>query len=144
MKYLILLFFIVSCSAQKSHNSAVSGPYNLELVLSDAYSNVATPQLLMIEEVSSLRAFFALVNKTRKPGLAFPKVDFTKERILIYACGEQYGATVPKLVILHEDSDEIVISCIQDQPLSTTTMTSPFAIYKINSRSKSIRFTIAD
>ncbi|WP_165748583.1 hypothetical protein [Cellulophaga sp. Z1A5H] len=142
MKYVILFFFIVSCSAQKTNKSTMEHEQDLALILTDFYSNVPTPQILIIEEVSSLRAFFATVNKTRKPGLAFPTVDFSKERILIYACGAQYGTVIPQLSISKEDNDELVINCLFEQPLHTgAVVASPFAIYKIKRSPKHIRFT---
>ncbi|WP_158976782.1 hypothetical protein [Cellulophaga sp. L1A9] len=142
MKYVILFFFIVSCSAQKSTKTAMEHQKGLELLLSDFHSNVTTPQILIIEEVASLRAFFATVNKTRKPGLAFPSVDFSKERILIYACGEQYGTALPQLTVLKEDHQELVINCSFKEQLTTTeAIASPFAMYKIKKSPENIRFT---
>ncbi|SDF31614.1 hypothetical protein [Cellulophaga baltica] len=145
MKYIILFFFIVSCSAQKTSTKASGNNENLTLILSDLHSNIAAPQILVIEEVSSLRTFFATVNKTRKPGLAFPKVDFSKEQIIIYARGENYSTAIPQLRIVDEDSSVVFIECSSQEPLaSTEVMASPFAMYRIKKTAKQLQFVKAD
>ncbi|WP_405246932.1 hypothetical protein [Cellulophaga sp. Asnod2-G02] len=145
MKYIILFFFIVSCSAQKTSMKTSENNEDLVLILSDLHSNIATPQILVIEEVSSLRTFFATVNKTRKPGLAFPKVDFSKEQIIIYARGENYSATIPQLRISNEDSSAVFVECsIQEIGEDTGVITSPFAMYRIKKITKQLQFISAD
>ncbi|WP_034656859.1 hypothetical protein [Cellulophaga baltica] len=145
MKYIILFFFIVSCSAQKTSMKTSENNEDLVLILSDLHSNIATPQILVIEEVSSLRTFFATVNKTRKPGLAFPKVDFSKEQIIIYARGENYSATIPQLRISNEDRSAVFVECsIQEIGEDTGVITSPFAMYRIKKTAKQLQFVKAD
>ncbi|WP_405266747.1 hypothetical protein [Cellulophaga sp. Ld12] len=145
MKYIILFFFIVSCSAQKTSMKTSENNEDLVLILSDLHSNIATPQILVIEEVSSLRTFFATVNKTRKPGLAFPKVDFSKEQIIIYARGENYSATIPQLRISNEDRSAVFVECsIQEIGEDTGVITSPFAMYRIKKITKQLQFISAD
>ncbi|QXP52427.1 hypothetical protein [Cellulophaga sp. HaHa_2_1] len=145
MKYIILFFFIVSCSAQKTSMKTSENNEDLVLILSDLHSNIATPQILVIEEVSSLRTFFATVNKTRKPGLAFPKVDFSKEQIIIYARGENYSATIPQLRISNEDSSAVFVECsIQEIGEDTGVITSPFTMYRIKKITKQLQFISAD
>ena len=82
MKYFVLLLFLVSCNAQKktvAYSTKDNGKAPLELLLRDNYSGLKTPQILVIKEPTALRDFYSQINKTRKPGLAIPNVDFNSE-----------------------------------------------------------------
>jgi hypothetical protein len=144
MKYFVLLLFLVSCNAQKktvAYSTKDNGKASLELLLRDNYSGLKTPQILVIKEPTALRDFYSQINKTRKPGLAIPNVDFNSETVIIYTLGEQLNAEAPSMQIQSSTSTSVNITILN----SFTTefngaITSPFCVYKLNSNTRNLLF----
>jgi hypothetical protein len=144
MKYFVLLLFLVSCNAQKkivAYSTKDNGKAPLELLLRDNYSGLKTPQILVIKEPNALRDFYSQINKTRKPGLAIPNVDFNSETVIIYSLGEQLNAEAPSMQIQSSTSTSVNITILD----SITTedngaITSPFCVYKLKSNTRNLLF----
>ena len=146
MKYFVVLFFLVSCNAQKgipveSKSNISNTSVGLELVVSDNYSGVITPEILIIKEPSTLKNFYAQINKTRKPGLAIPTIDFNKEMVVIYCAGQQLNDSSSKIEIENENSEEITIKIVTSEASQNSFATiSPFCVYKLNRTTKALNF----
>ena len=89
MRYLTLIIFAIlfSCKGQKKAAMENGDGQNddsgsLTLVLQDNYSGSITPDTLIIKDRKTLQKFFSKVNRTRKPGIPVPEVDFAQEMIL--------------------------------------------------------------
>ncbi|MGB5434405.1 MAG: hypothetical protein WBM98_00835, partial [Maribacter sp.] len=116
MRYLWVIVFavILSCNGQKKaamekgegSNNAIASP---TLVLQDNYSGGLAADTLIIKDRKSLQKFFSKVNRTRKPGLPLPVVDFTKEMILIYCSGEQPLGNQVSLSLVEENDQELIL-----------------------------------
>ncbi|MBD1262791.1 hypothetical protein HZY62_19495 [Maribacter polysiphoniae] len=115
----------------------------LTMVLHDNYSGSSSPETLIIKDSKSLKKFFIQVNKTRKPGLPVPEVDFTKEMVLIHCSGEQPLGRQITLAVADENEYELIVrSSIEKKKGRTTSsvIVSPFRVYKMPLTSKKITF----
>ena len=153
MKYLCILLFFVSCNAQKKSASSndiknKSGEHELVLLLSDMYSGQNLPEIQIIKEPATLQKFFTKINRTRKPGLAVPKIDFRKEIVIIYCAGEQLNVMSPFIEIKEETEHQIILNVLNKNISSLNSTqeiaTSPFCVYKLSSDHKAILFTKID
>ena len=150
MRYLSLLIFaiILSCNGQKKaamkDNSGMNeGGEKLTLLLQDNYSGTDVAETLVIRDIKALKRFYSKINRTRKPGLPVPEVDFTKEMILIHCIGEQTNGKQATLFVEEENDSEVIISAsIEKSKKSVTSsaLISPFSVYKMPLTQKEITF----
>lgn len=145
--YLILLVLsLVSCKAQKESQEPQSVQESkFTLVDQDDYSGFFEYDTMVIRDSKSLASFYAQVNKTRKPGLPIPEIDFSKETVLVVCAGEQKGSLSSELSVLEENEVNMVIGVSikenQDSDKVTSTVISyPFYLYKFPSSNKKVVF----
>lgn len=114
------------------------------LVLQDNYSGGIAPDTLIIKDRKSLQKFFSKVNRTRKPGLPLPEVDFTKEMILIYCSGEQPLGNAVSLSVVEENDQELILKTTtvetRKEKSASTALVSPFSVYRMPLTNKRISF----
>lgn len=134
----ILLMVHIACKSTKTNieNSAsvVDQESSLTLILQDNYSNNETAELLIIREAKSLGRFFSSVNKTRKPGLPIPVIDFTKEMVVVYCSGSINGNSLPRLYTIAETSNNIILEVKQEENQKEAVLSvksTPFCMYKL-------------
>lgn len=90
--FLIMLIGLISCKAQKDGNTPTGEPIDgLVLLDHDDFTNIDTFQTREIRDTKTLNKFYREINKTRKPGLPVPMVDFTKDMLVLVCLGEQQG-----------------------------------------------------
>ena len=150
MRYLPLFIFaiIMSCNGQKKaamkdKNDMEVGKEKLTLLLQDNYSGMDVAETLVIKDVKGLKSFYSKVNRTRKPGIPVPEVDFTKEMILIHCSGEQMDGTQVTLSVEEENDLEVIIrtSVKKTQKSGTSSaLISPFSVYKMPLTQKEVTF----
>ncbi len=150
MRYLSLFIFaiILSCNGQKKaamkdKNGMNAGKEKLTLLLQDNYSGSDVVETLIIKDAKALKSFYSKINRTRKPGLTVPEVDFTKEMILIHCNGEQKNGKQVELSFVKENDLEITIkTSIQDEQKKglSSSITNPFCVYKMSLTQKEIIF----
>ena len=147
--FLALITVFLSCNGQKKSamvntmEAQEQDNDRLTLVLQDNYAATDTQETMVITDEKSLRKFFSRINRTRKPGIPVPQVDFSKELILIHCAGEQQGNGMPVLTMLNETEEEIVIGMGKTQKKSkkgSTATIRPFSIYKMPLTNKEITF----
>ncbi|MFS4492271.1 hypothetical protein [Maribacter sp. 2308TA10-17] len=150
MKYaiLIVIFMISSCKGQKNMTdnnakSQIKSDSPMVLILQDQSAEFDVEETLIIRDQKRLKSFYSKINKTRKPGLPLPDVDFTKEIIIAYCSGEQSGDGLAKLTIYDETKTEVFIDSKFEVRTKAPVMikTNPFCIYKMRITDKEVRFT---
>nr|WP_299342968.1 hypothetical protein [Allomuricauda sp.] len=145
--YMVLLMLcLVSCKAQKeTQEPSADEQSKIVLVDQDEYSGFAEYNTMVIRDFKSLAKFYAEVNKTRKPGLPIPKIDFSQEMVLVICAGEQKGPQSAELSVLEENNADLVVGVSmkpnQDpNTLTSTVISHPFYLYKIPSVDKEVVF----
>ncbi len=129
----ICLFFtlLTSCKSQnKVANDGKNGSI-MELILKDNYSGVAAEEVLLIKDQKSLRQFFATINRTRKPGLPIPEIDFQKDMLLVWCEGETIAPSLG-LNLEKETSETYFFGKLHPKKkVKNTAIISPFLVYKL-------------
>ncbi len=142
---IVVLF--LSCNGQKKASMAknmedsFTQNDSLVLVVHDSYSGSDVSETLIITSSKALRLFFSRVNKTRKPGIRIPEIDFSKEMVIVHCSGKQDNAAIPVLTLLKETDTTLVLGSkfeIDKKLNSATVTTSPFCVYKLPLTKKKI------
>ncbi len=146
----LFLTIFVACHGQRKavgekglDAKKMTSDYAMELLTQDNYGGTELPETLVIHNGKGLQDFFSKINRTRKPGLPVPQVDFSKNMVLIYCPGAQRGGNTPKLTLVEESKTSLVFEPIKDMAIKTTASTAqitPFSVYKIPLTSKEISF----
>lgn len=154
MRYLSLFIFaiILSCNGQKKaamndKNDMNVGNEKLTLLLQDNYSGSDVAETLVIRDVKALKSFYSKINRTRKPGLPIPEVDFTKEVILVHCSGEQTNGKHALLSVTAENEKQVIVRTSVDKSEKSSAFSaliSPFSVYKMLLTSKEIIFKAHD
>ena len=135
---IIFLFFQISCAPLKHTSFEKSGDGTMELIVRDNYSGLIEEELLVIKEEKALLAFFSKINKTRKPGLSIPVVDFTKDMLIVWCSGETQNPSAG-LIMKKETSNHYRLSKInRGAKTNSTAIISPFMVYKLPLSNKQI------
>lgn len=128
-----IIFFLFQMSCAPLNNASIekSRDGSMELVVRDNYSGLIEEELLVIREQKSLLAFFSKINKTRKPGLSIPVVDFTKDMLVIWCSGETQNPNTG-LKIKKETSKRYILSKRNPNTKAyNSAIISPFIVYKL-------------
>ena len=140
---LVVALLFLSCKGQKKviENTHQSSDGRLVLLVQDAFFPTDSLETHVIKDAKTLNAFFRTVNKTRKPGLPVPLVDFGDEMVLVACMGEMEGDVEPKLEILEENQKQLDIGIeIDKKPSAASLNTYPFCVYRMPKTEKSIYF----
>ncbi len=147
MKHVLFLTCIclLSCNAQKHLGKEIEG---LVLLEQDGYSGVEVFETKEIRDTKSLNKFYSQINRTRKPGLPVPMIDFSKEMVLLVCLGEQQGQKSIQLSKIKETETEFVVGILMDgktgKPEEMKPITTPFYLYKMPLTDKAIVFQQVD
>lgn len=139
---------MASCNGQKKvsqentrESSSLKAETPLTILIQDDYSGAETAETLVVRDAKTLKKFFAKVNRTRKPGLPVPEVDFSKNMVIIYCAGTQNEVRSLRLSIMEETDEKIVLEPmphISNKGTDVGTVTSPFCVYSIPFTEKEI------
>ena len=132
---LVMPMLIMSaCKSQKtggedSNNQKDNG---LTMVMSDLYGGADTELIEVIKSQKALDNFFLQVNKTRKPGIRPPAVNFDKNLVIVYCSGQTNQTELPQLHAKESESDKIYLSknmpeSVENQGQKAVLM--PFGLY---------------
>src|SRR5690606_16214245 len=118
------------------------GIEGLVLLEEVGYSGMEEYRAEVIRDAKSLGKVYAQINKTRKPGLPVPIVDFSKEMVIMVGLGNQNGDKVI-LSKAGENDDEIIINvqimgaddAVRQQPIPQTVY-----LYKLPITEKTVHF----
>ncbi|MGN7514697.1 MAG: hypothetical protein ACTHOM_09995 [Allomuricauda sp.] len=148
IRSLLFISFVclLSCKAQKKENAPVGEQIaDMVLVDHDDFSNIEVYETRVIRDAKSLRKFYSEVNKTRKPGLPVPIIDFSKETVVLVCLGEQKGKKTARLSKIKETDNEVSIAVEildeeQQGEITIQPLYFPFYLYKMPLIDKTIAF----
>lgn len=141
---------LLSCRAQKEgHSPAGEAMEGMVLIDHHSFINIDVFGARVIRDAKSLRKFYAEINKTRKPGLPVPVVDFSQELVILVCLGEQKGDKTPVLSKLKETDEGIsmALELVEQKKEEATTVQAtnfPFYLYKMPLVDKTITFQRID
>lgn len=147
MRYITLLILLITIGCKNQKNAldnaanAVEDSEELTLVLSDNYGGTEAPELVVIREEAALKSFFSRVNKTRKPGIPVPEIDFSKQMVLVYCSGKTTAGTMPNLHTTSETDDRMTVGIKKKQTEkedSSTAIVMPFGLYLMGLTEKEV------
>jgi hypothetical protein len=140
MKILSLFIILVTltCKSPKgmmsdSIDKPQEGP-ELTLVLTDNYGGSEAQEIQVVRDRQQLVNFFAKINRTRKPGLPVPQVDFTSHLVIIYSSGQMQGLSGHPLVVSHQTQDTLLLRSVEPtgkNQAEGTAVIQPFSIYTV-------------
>ncbi len=141
----IVVFFVVSLLACHGQKKAVdqNATMNQQLVLlvEDGFFPIDSLETHIISDTKTLNTFFRRVNRTRKPGLSVPVVDFTKEVVLVACFGATQGQGMPKLKIVEGKEDHVTLTIEKPEKIASDNIISyPFCVYKMPKTERQIVF----
>ena len=150
MKLFLLgtLFLLFACNGQKkasTEKEILAMDAGLELLIIDNHSGAEFSETLVIKDVIALESFYSQINRTRKPGLPVPEIDFNKEILVITCSGERNDGLVPIIRLKEETSSQVILFTeLKTQENNTSpAITSPFSIYKMPLTDKEVIFAEA-
>lgn len=135
-----LLLFLCSCKSQHTTSGFSETNRKMELILQDNYSGIEEEQLLVIKNQKGLEEFFGKVNRTRKPGIPIPQIDFEKDMLIVWCGGK--NVSIPTELQLETNPDEILVKRRTNKGFKSgnSAITNPFQIYKMPTTSQSVNF----
>ena len=143
----MIFIAIITIGCRSHKKSAVSNAgtesisEELKLVLSDNYGGAELQEIQLIRTSSELKRFFININKTRKPGLPVPKIDFSKEMVVIYCSGKTTTGSIPGLYMVSESDDKLTLGIKKQNTTSDSTSNAllmPFGLYTMSLTDKEI------
>ncbi len=143
-QYLVIL--LLSCGGVK--DTAISQSvqnYPLTTVIESAHGGPDLPKIIVAKEPSAVKEFYNYVNRTRKPGLAIPKVDYHNSMIVIFCMGRKNtGGYSVGIESIYENDDSLIITvkekAPEDQEIVPQVITHPFTVIKMKKTDKKIVF----
>ena len=145
----ILLTIIVSCNGQKKvvESQDVPSEEKMTLVDQNNFSGADSTETMVITSAKALKSFYSKVNRTRKPGLPVPEIDFTNNIVVIFCSSDENYIGSEKLSVLTETEAEIVLGIEKiienqkDTPYGNSNgLVSPFFVYKMPLTEKKVSF----
>ncbi|MDC6389789.1 hypothetical protein PP182_13910 [Maribacter sp. PR1] len=111
----------------------------METVLRGDYSGQETEELLKIENQSELVVFFGKINRTRKPGIPVPNIDFDHKTLVVWLGGKTTSSNTELQVGILSEKTVYLKKTKSKKKLNTTAILSPFVIYSIPKTTKNIK-----
>lgn len=143
MKNVLILLLVMSfaCKGQKevSKEKQQKMNDNLVLLIEDNYSGFNVFENVIIKDKKTLQKFFSKINKTRKPGIPIPDIDFSKDVLIVVCEGEHAQGGRIDLEVLKVTDEKIELHTKKYKSKKTSSaMVSPFKVYKLALSKKEI------
>ena len=143
--YKLLIFFLLililqsnSCKSSGTSNFQNSNEIGMQNILNENYSGFEEENYFLIRDQEALNTFYGTINRTRKPGLVPPVIDFTQNMLLVW-CGDSKTSNFVNFEI-NENADNLVIRKLKSKKAKQKKMiVSPFSIFKLPLSAKSIK-----
>lgn len=133
----ILVCLTVAC---KSGEKGKELP-ELKLMMTDAHGGTEESGLEIIRSEGALKKYFARINRTRKPGIPVPQIDFSTYMALVYCSGRTTDTILPSLRVVSEEAEKIVLGTREPKVVRDSLQTAqrlPFALYLLPYSEKEI------
>ena len=144
---IILLFIGSACKSQEKSNAKDSlesgNSLELTLLVTDNYGGSESADFQVIRDMKTLEKFFAHVNKTRKPGLPVPQVNFDQDILILYCPGQRMRGGTPGLIMKENMPQKIVFMqevMDPEKKMGIEALTMPFSLYKLPLTEKELVF----
>lgn len=151
IKYLfaIAMVCLLSCKAQNQGASPVGENIEgLTLIEYQNFTNIDSFETRVIKDTKTLGKLYRQINKTRKPGLPVPMVDFSKDMLIVVCLGEQHGEKTTVLSKLKETDQEMLIAIeahnVSEKEMPSQPVYFPFYLFKMPLVGKKIVFQQVD
>lgn len=119
----------------------IGRPKKLTLLLEEYYGGDDIKELSIIKDAKGLKTFYAKINRTRKPGLAVPQLDFDTEMVLVHSGAPGQSVKDTGLEFGVETDTLLRLRALGHRPIrkpSTTLGLRPFKVYRTNRTDKPI------
>jgi len=128
-----------SCKSTAQSNLQESNEMGMKLLLNENYSGFEQEEYILIKNQKELNAFYGKVNRTRKPGLTPPSIDFNAEMVLIW-CGDNSASHYANLE-MHETDDFLELHKLKTTASKeeNSFIVSPFSVYKLPLSTKTLK-----
>lgn len=145
----ILGILLVSCGATKSDAGIPAGTAAVgitwEVLLQDNTAGPEAPQIIVAKEPDIVNDFFAKVNSASGSHFAVPKVDYSKEMLMILCMGQKNsGGYQIAIKNIEENTLSWVVTVQEMEPapgdMALTMITKPFYVAKLKTTHKKIVF----
>ena len=143
--FLLMVCLCTACNGQKKmaiKQNMESANY-ITLIDQNNYSGADVTETMIITDNKGLKLFYAKVNRTRKPGLPVPIIDFSNEIVVIHCSADENYKSTNQLRVLKETEKELLIgmeesskAALANSSLNTDIMVSPFFVYKMPKTNK--------
>lgn len=134
---LLILLLIFACRGQMveatSKSESKADSVSMDLIQEDLYGGSQEKTLEVFKDQESLKKFYAQLNKSRKPGLRAPSVDFDEVMLLLYCPGnttEILDMEAASLLI-KEENLEFQPPAQANQEFTNSALLQPFYLYKL-------------
>lgn len=147
--FFLVIAIMFSCNGQKkmAAQQDKKGSDRLTLVAHDNYSGADSTETMVIKSAKALKSFYSRVNRTRKPGLPVPDIDFSKHMVLVLCSADEISDPNYGLMVLTETDAEMVLGKSeisaneQIRPSSDqASLVSPFFVYTMPLTDKRVSF----
>ena len=144
-----ITFVLVSCNGQKkaamndNSNITSENENQLELLMNEGQGGFETDEMLVIRDSKRLKSFFAKINRTRKPGLPVPDIDFAKDMLIIQCIGKKNHDNLTAFTVFEETNSQVILKekgKIKTNGASNVASASSFWIYKMPLTQKKVIF----
>tara|TARA_R110002051_G_scaffold303610_1_gene372577 strand:- start:32583 stop:33053 length:471 start_codon:yes stop_codon:yes gene_type:complete len=134
------LFFmtqLLSCKTSFADEFQNSNSFKVENILNENFSGYNEEEYILIKNQEALNTFYGRVNRTRKPGIIPPEIDFTKNMLLVW-CGDDQMSNFVELEIRENNNNLIIHKLNSKTKKKHQLVVNPFSIFKLPLSSKSI------
>ncbi len=142
----VLLLIMGACKSQKSKadmdNAETTQPGELSMIMSDLYGGTEAEEIQVLRSQAALDKFFVIINKTRKPGIKPPSVDFNQNLVIAYCSGQTNNQSLPSLWVTEDPDQGMVVRKKQKSQAKeegSTAIVRPFGLYIMPVTDKEIK-----
>ena len=149
LSFLMVLTIIIACNGQKMTVAKQTSQNDKHMVLVDQneYSGADSTETMVITNAKTLKSFYSRINRTRKPGLPVPEIDFSKNIVVVVCSANENFAGEEKLTIMSETDSEMVLGMkkqvkhLKDKSsVRPKKQVSPFFVYTMPLTDKKVSF----
>jgi hypothetical protein len=135
---LILIFQLNACKSSVTSDLQHSNEISMKNILNENYSGFEEEDYFLIRNQEDLNTFYGKINRTRKPGLIPPVVDFNQNMLLVW-CGDSKTSNFVDLEI-NESADSLIVYKLKPKTEKQNDLiVSPFSIFKLRLSAKSLK-----
>ncbi|MGS2760745.1 protease complex subunit PrcB family protein [Sinomicrobium sp. M5D2P9] len=154
MKKNVLLIGVIilfcACMGAKQDGKAQSGDtgeksLDYKILLEDSYGGTDTAENRVITSQEELEKVYGIINRTRRPGIEVPKVDFTKSMVVAMFMGQRSsGGNRVEIEKIEEAGGAVQVYVRNIQPaegdMTSMAITNPFIFAELPRSDKQVVF----